>query len=188
MRVIADIDRGPLDHLVREWATTHQCPSISWGIVSHGTLMLTGGAGTVDGHAPDPDTAYRIASMTKSFSAAATLLLRDEGQLILDAPIAEFAPELSEVRAPTDDAAPVTVRDLLAMTSGLVSDDAWADRHLDLTDVGPIPCAGFAANSGSRAIPTAPSSPTSAAIRWGCSRGALTRCWRVNWRPGSRWP
>ena len=66
--------------------------------------------------------------------AAATLLLRDEGRLALDAPIADLAPELAGVRGPTDDAAPITIRDLLCMSSGLVTDDAWADRHLDLTD------------------------------------------------------
>jgi CubicO group peptidase (beta-lactamase class C family) len=77
---------------------------------------------------------YRIASMTKSFSAAATLWLRDAGVLRLDDAIAGHAPELEALRSPTSDAPAVTIRDLLSMTSGLASDDPWADRHLDLTD------------------------------------------------------
>ena len=38
------------------------------------------------------------------------------------------------MRSPTADAPAITIRDLLSMTSGLATDDAWADRHLDLTD------------------------------------------------------
>ena len=72
--------------------------------------------------------------MTKSFSAAATLWLRDAGVLRLDDPIGWHAPELAELRSPTADAPPITIRDLLSMTSGLATDDPWADRHLDLTD------------------------------------------------------
>ena len=74
--------------------------------------------------------------MTKSFSAAATLWLRDAGVLRLDDPIGVYAPELAQLRSPTSDAPPITVRDLLSMTSGLATDDPWADRHLDLTDDG----------------------------------------------------
>src|SRR5687767_9743266 len=72
--------------------------------------------------------------MTKSFSAAATLWLRDAGVLRLDDALSVYAPELAALRSPTADAPAVTIRDLLAMTSGLATDDAWADRHLDLTD------------------------------------------------------
>ncbi len=72
--------------------------------------------------------------MTKSFSAAATLLLRDEGAFRLDDPVGRLVPELESLRGPTSDAAPITVRDLLSMTGGFVTDDAWADRNLDLTD------------------------------------------------------
>jgi CubicO group peptidase (beta-lactamase class C family) len=123
------IDRTPLDELVDSFAAEHHCPTVSWGVVRDGELALTGGVGDVTEH-----TVYRIASMTKSFSAAATLILRDEGVLRLDDPVASHAPELGGLRCPTDDAAPITVRDVLAMTSGLVTDDPWADRHLDLTD------------------------------------------------------
>jgi CubicO group peptidase (beta-lactamase class C family) len=123
------IDRTELDSFVARYAAEHHCPTITWGIVRGGALEMVGAVGDVDEH-----TVYRIASMTKSMSAAATLILRDEGVLRLDAPVATYAPELAVLRGPTDDAGPITLRDLLSMTSGLVTDDAWADRHLDLTD------------------------------------------------------
>lgn len=81
-----------------------------------------------------PRTVFRIASMTKSFTAALVLLLRDEGTLSLDEPIAAIAPELDVVVGPGIDPAPITVRHLLTMSSGLATDDPWADRHLDATD------------------------------------------------------
>ena len=42
----------------------------------------------------DADTVFRIASMTKSFTAMAILKLRDEGKLSLDDPAERYVPEL----------------------------------------------------------------------------------------------
>ena len=128
------IDRDPIDRLVADTAGDQHCPSIAWGVVRDGSLALTGSTGEVGGAPPTEQTVYRIASMTKSFSAAATLSLRDDGLLRLDDPIGAYAPELADLRSPTSDAPPITVRDLLCMSSGLVADDPWADRHLDLSD------------------------------------------------------
>ncbi len=121
------IDASPLQELVSAFATERHCPSLAWGVLIDGSLAATGAVGAVTER-----TVYRIASMTKSFSAAATLLLRDEGVLRLDDAVAEHAPELAVLDR--FDSAPITIRDLLTMTSGLPTDDPWADRHLDLTD------------------------------------------------------
>jgi CubicO group peptidase (beta-lactamase class C family) len=122
-----------LAHLADEAAATHHCPSIAWGLVLDGSLVASGGVGTLDdGAAPDHHTVYRIASMTKSFTTAAVLGLRDDGALSLDVPVAQYAPELAGVSGPAG-SAPVTLRRLLSMTAGMATDDAWADRHLDMT-------------------------------------------------------
>ncbi len=120
------LDRAPLDRLVASFAEERHCPTVSWGVTIDGELV-TGSVGDVTEH-----TVYRIASMTKSFSAAATLTLRDEGVLRLDDRAADHAPELAALDR--YDSAPITIRDLLSMSSGLPTDDPWADRHLDLTD------------------------------------------------------
>lgn len=122
-----DLDAAPLQQLVEGFATDRHCPSISWGLIVEGELAATGAVGDVS-----EQTVFRIASMTKSFSAAATLILRDEGVLRLDDPVAHHAPELAALERV--DSASITIRDLLSMTSGLPTDDPWADRHLDLTD------------------------------------------------------
>jgi len=103
-------------------------------VVADGALVLTGA------HAVDPDplpteqTVFRIASMTKSFTAASILILRDRGLLRLDDPVADVAPEFATVVPPTRDSPRITVRHLLSMAGGMATDDAWADRHLDISD------------------------------------------------------
>ncbi len=75
------------------------------------------------------DTIFRIASMTKPITAAATMMLVEEGRLRLDDPVDRLLPELARPRvlrsidAPLDDTVPaeraITVRDLLAFTMGI---------------------------------------------------------------------
>ena len=113
-----------LHELAAETAAAHHCPSIEWGVARAGELIHDSGS---------PDTVYRIASMTKSFTAATVLALRDEGLIELDRPAASYAPELSSVVGPPGSAA-LTVRHLLSMASGLATDDVWADRHLDIDE------------------------------------------------------
>jgi CubicO group peptidase (beta-lactamase class C family) len=104
------------------------------GIVLDGELVYAGFVGLRDAERHDPvgvDTVFRIASLTKSFTAMAALKLRDEGKLELDAPLAEYLPELRLVGLAAD-APPPTVRQLLTMTSGLPYDDEWGAVTLGL--------------------------------------------------------
>jgi CubicO group peptidase (beta-lactamase class C family) len=77
--------------------------------------------------------------MTKSFTAAAVLALRDDGALRLDDPAADFVPELRGLHPVTADAPAITIRHLLTMTAGFPTDDPWGDRQQSL------PLAEFAA-------------------------------------------
>jgi CubicO group peptidase (beta-lactamase class C family) len=78
------------------------------------------------------DTIFRIASMTKPVTTVAALMLHDEGRFDLDEPIATCAPELERMRVlrdpegpldQTDEARPITFRDLLTHRSGLTYGD-----------------------------------------------------------------
>lgn len=74
---------------------------------------------------------FRIASMTKSFAAAAILKLRDEGKLQLGDSATHYVPELALDHRWRR----VTVGQLLSMRSGLpTTDDPWADRKLSKPD------------------------------------------------------
>jgi CubicO group peptidase (beta-lactamase class C family) len=79
--------------------------------------------------AAGPDTIYRIYSMTKPLTAAAAMMLYEEGRFQLDDPIARYLPEFSGQRVFTGGGygavmtepakRSITFRDLLTHTSGL---------------------------------------------------------------------
>jgi CubicO group peptidase (beta-lactamase class C family) len=92
-------------------------------LVARGDDVEIAGVGEVE-----PDSIVRIASITKPITAAAVLLLVDEGLVALDDPIARWLPELASprvVRMPEsaiDDvvpaARPITVEDVLTFRAG----------------------------------------------------------------------
>lgn len=109
-------------------------PGSAWAVFDRDGVAATGGLGDarLGAAASDPDTLFRVASCTKSFTAAALLLLRDTGRLDLDAPVRAFVPEFApEVPGGLD--APITVRMLMTMSGGLPTDDPWADREESMT-------------------------------------------------------
>ena len=130
-----------VDQIARRHQQRGSQPGLAYGIVAGGALVHEGGLGErwLGGPPPDASTVFRIASMTKSFTAAAILALRDDGALRLDDPVADFVPELRGLRPVTADAPAITIRHLLTMTAGFPTDDPWGDRQQGL------PLAGFAA-------------------------------------------
>ena len=130
--VFAEIDRS-MEH----YRLDAHIPGMVWGIVQDGRLVHVKGAGVqdVDTKRPvSPDTLFRIASMTKAFTALAILKLRDEGKLTLDAAVETYVPELRGWKYPTHDSPKVRVRDLLTHTAGFVTDDPWGDRQTPLPE------------------------------------------------------
>jgi CubicO group peptidase (beta-lactamase class C family) len=126
------IDAGAVDDIAARWfAGRTSQPGLAYGVVADGDLVHSGGLGErrAGGPAPDADTVFRIASMTKSFTAAVVLLLRDTGALALDDPAADYVPELTGLRLPSSDCPRVTIRHLLTMTAGFPADDPWGDRQ-----------------------------------------------------------
>jgi CubicO group peptidase (beta-lactamase class C family) len=112
----------------------------------------------VDGTPVARDSLFRIASTTKPITAAATMMLVDDGVIALDEPVDRLLPELSGRQVlrrpdgPLDDTTPaeraITVRDLLTFTFGFGSavemftaDVPWpvmeAENALRLATLGP---------------------------------------------------
>ncbi len=127
-----------VDGIVDRFLEGRHIPGLAIGIVAGGALVHDRGIGVRSIDVPaasarvDADTVFRIASMTKSFTAATLVSLRDEGVLALDDPVARYVPELADLRGPTRDAPPITIRHLLTMSSGLATDDPWGDRQQSL--------------------------------------------------------
>jgi len=123
-----------VDALFAARSLQRTAPSGAWGVFGPDGLVHAGGHGSVADRVPDAHTAYRIASCTKSFTAAALLALRDEGALALDGPITRFLPGFAAVPLPSADAPVPTVRMLMTMSAGLPTDDPWGDRQESITN------------------------------------------------------
>jgi serine-type D-Ala-D-Ala carboxypeptidase/endopeptidase len=126
-----------LDPFFARYRTEAHVPGLVYGIVAGGQLayVQTFGSPTDDPlGVVTPDTLFRIASMSKAFTALAILKLRDEGRLRLDALAEEYVPEMRGWRYPTSDSPRIRVRDLLSHVGGFVTDDPWGDRQQVLTE------------------------------------------------------
>ena len=125
------------EDLFMECAKQNHLPGIAYGIVVDNTLVSSGGYGTINLSTQEPvtdESLFRIASMSKSFTAMAILKLRDAGQLRLHDPVAKYIPELTDLVYLTEDATPVTIYNLLTMTAGFPEDNPWGDRFLDIKE------------------------------------------------------
>jgi CubicO group peptidase (beta-lactamase class C family) len=113
-------------------------PGLAVGVVLGGELVYGDGFGVRDmatKDAVDVDTVFRIASLTKSFTALAILKLRDQGRLSLDDAADRYVPELAAVAYPTRDSARITIRQLLTHSAGFPEDNPWGDRPLDVSEM-----------------------------------------------------
>jgi CubicO group peptidase (beta-lactamase class C family) len=126
-----------IDRIVRDFAAREHVPGAAWGVVRDGELVHVGTTGMRDIATKSPvtrETVFRIASMTKSFTAMAIMKLRDEGKLALDDPAERFVPELKGLRYPTSDSPRITVRHLLSHAEGFPEDNPWGDQQLAATE------------------------------------------------------
>jgi CubicO group peptidase (beta-lactamase class C family) len=133
--VTIDDALAEVDRLVDAFVVKEPVPGVAYGVIVDGELVHTRGVGTaVVGRdtLPTAETVFRIASMTKSFTAAALLLLRDEGHVGLDDAAADHVPELQGQRPSHPGAPVITLRHLLSMSAGFPGDDPWGDRQQDL--------------------------------------------------------
>ena len=126
-----------VDKIFADWRLSAHVPGLVYGVVADGQLVHVKGLGVQDTTSNRPvatDTLFRIASMSKAFTALAILKLRDEGKLSLDAPAETYVPEMKGWRYPTADSPKITVRDLLNHVAGYVEDNPWGDRQQVLTE------------------------------------------------------
>ena len=122
-----------VERLFTTLAKQRHMPGAVVGILIDGELAWVKATGVrdLDSRAPvTPDTVFRIASMTKSFTALSILKLRDEGKLSLDDPVARYVPAAAELPYPTKDSPALTIRHLLTHSEGFPEDNPWGDQQL----------------------------------------------------------
>jgi CubicO group peptidase (beta-lactamase class C family) len=126
-----------VDKLITDFAQREHIPGAAWGVIIDGKLAHVGVTGFRDLATKSPvdsGSVFRIASMTKSFTAMAILKLRDEGKLSLDDPAEKYIPELAGLKYPTTDSPKITIRHLMSHAEGFPEDNPWGDQQLARTD------------------------------------------------------
>ena len=119
--------------LVQDALRNHPAPGISVAVQRDGEVVFAGGFGYADLENEVPataDTVYRIGSVTKQFTAAAALLLVEEGKLDLSADLRDYLPDYDT------HGFEVSVERLLNHTSGIKGytemPEFWERSRLDL--------------------------------------------------------
>jgi CubicO group peptidase (beta-lactamase class C family) len=120
-----------VDRYVRAELARQQIPGLSVAILRGDRLVLARGYGyaNLEHRARATDsTVYQLGSVTKQFTAAAVVMLSEQGRLGLDDPITRYLPEGSSVWQG------VTIRHLLTHTSGIPEFGDTLDWRRDYTE------------------------------------------------------
>jgi CubicO group peptidase (beta-lactamase class C family) len=108
------LSQADYERWLRALQAERRLPSVSAAVFVRGEPVWQLAVGLADvaaGREATPHTQYRVASITKTFTATAVMQLRDTGAVDLAAPVAEYVRELADRR--------VTVKDVLSHASGL---------------------------------------------------------------------
>jgi N-acyl-D-amino-acid deacylase len=120
----------PIDQLVTNFMTTYQIPGVAVAFMKDARLVYARGFGYANTNTLElvqPDSVFRIASMTKAITAAAILRLVDQGKINLDQPafaILNFPTPVYAGATNDPRLATITVRQLLNHTGGWNRDTA----------------------------------------------------------------
>jgi D-alanyl-D-alanine carboxypeptidase len=116
--------RARIDEAAAQVLMATGVPSLSIAVVTNGALAYAQAYGDVSispKRAASPDMRYSIGSISKQFTAAAILMLAEEGKVSLDDPVGRFLPKLTRANE-------VTIRQLLSHTSGY--QDYWPQDYV----------------------------------------------------------
>ncbi len=137
---VRQMDLGELEAIkpvMQGWIDDKTLPSAAVLVLHHGDKVFEHHVGSLDlelGTAVEPDSLYRIYSMTKPIAAVAAMMLVEDGRLTLDDPISNILPEFADLKVLVDGvqlpAKPMTLRHLLSHSSGL-SYGYYGDTEVD---------------------------------------------------------
>jgi CubicO group peptidase (beta-lactamase class C family) len=108
-----------IDEFVKHQMQERKIPSVALAVIKNGVIVKQGAYGYARLESlllAAPSTRYRLDSLTKQFTAAAILLLQQQGQLRIDEPVDSYLPD-----APAN-WKQITLRDLLTHTAGFPRD------------------------------------------------------------------
>jgi len=124
-----------LDEIASTMASESSAPAVAVAVIRDGEELLVAGYGLSDVEndlSAAAETVFRIGSITKQFTAASIMKLKEDGKLMLTDPITKYIPEYPEVGDR------ITIHHLLNHTSGIKSytgmgEAFWSKSRLDLS-------------------------------------------------------
>lgn len=145
--VVRALDAAAIDQFITAQMAAHRIPGLALAITYHDKIVYIQGYGEASSRVQATgQTQFRLASLSKSFTAVAVLQLVEAGQVDLDTPITKYLPDF--VLTDSEAAKRITVRQLLNHTSGLADigfagglaqrQTTLADRIASLRDARPI--------------------------------------------------
>ncbi|HUG29468.1 MAG TPA: serine hydrolase domain-containing protein [Candidatus Limnocylindria bacterium] len=128
-----------LRDVARRLVANEEVPGASVAILQDDLLVSAhaGTRGATGSLEADDQTLYRVASISKTFTAWGVLALRDSGRISLDDPVVDHLPEFTAVSNPFGPIARITIRSLLQHSSGLQSEppgdvpEPWRPRPIE---------------------------------------------------------
>jgi CubicO group peptidase (beta-lactamase class C family) len=125
-----DADFAEIDGFVRAQMARHRIPGLALAITHGDEVVHAAGFGTAgEARRVVPETPFRIASVSKPFTALAVMQLVEQGRVELDAPVQTYIPWFEVADAGASRA--ITVRHLLNQTSGLSEQTYFGDYGPD---------------------------------------------------------
>jgi N-acyl-D-amino-acid deacylase len=121
---VTDARLAPFDDLMKAFVEEHKIPGAALAITRNGMLVYSRGFGyaDVENKIPvEPNSLFRIASISKPITAVAILHLVEQGKLHLDRRVVEvldIKPHVEEGKTPDARLKEITVRQLLQHTAG----------------------------------------------------------------------
>jgi CubicO group peptidase (beta-lactamase class C family) len=125
------VSPAAIDRYVRAELARQRVPGLSVAILRGDSLLLVGSYGfaNIEHHVRATDsTVYKMGSVTKQFTAAAVVMLSEQGRLHLDDSITQYVPEGSAAWRG------ITIRHLLTHTSGIPEYPDSLDWQRDYTE------------------------------------------------------
>jgi CubicO group peptidase (beta-lactamase class C family) len=121
-----------VDSVVKAWMDREHVPAVAMAIVKNGALVKAEAYGfaDVENRVPaQPETVFKIGSLSKQFIASGVMLLVQDGRIAVDDPVGKFLPDAPKAWEP------ITLRHLLTHTAGLVRESPGFDPYKIQPDI-----------------------------------------------------
>ena len=128
---LAEVDESQVRALIQSEMQRQRLPAVAYAVIDHGRVAIAEGVGWANVELRVPmsrSSVFHSGSMSQMFTAAAVLVLAEDGRLALSDRLASFFPDVPESFRD------ISIRQLLTHTSGISDYIAMLDLQRDYSD------------------------------------------------------